>query len=971
MFVDDVQRGRIEQGQSPARRPVFLRLHGVAHGRLEVRPDLPEALSVGLFGQGRSYAAWVRFSSDLPDGRPDYKSTCGIGIKLFDVAGTKQLPPETDATTADLILQNHDVFFVDDAQQMCDFTRASLSGQGDEWLKDHPRTAEVLQEMAKEVPTVLGTPYWSVIPFHFGANRYCKYKLEPECFADNPALRDGQPGYGDPDYMAVDLRARLGSGEARFRLLVQLQTDPTSMPLDQATVPWSEQASPPQHVATLILPHQDTTNRGQADYGEELAFNVWQVPAEHQPVGSIAEVRRVVYQTSADLRRNVNGQPLGEPRLPRPTDTYPPGRDTRIVRAAIHPGIGVARIGDSPHEFFIGPEVTDPPPTPAGGHRDATGAIKRQAARFRIYGYNCAGEVVAELTASNAEIRWQAHLANRKAAWYRFIQALDIPESVGLTSSIRRNKAVPQAERDRLVIDPGPREISGSNQSGAAYRFDTGKFLDTTVYLGELRTDAAGRLLVLGGRGVSATPTGAPIFSPDDPDSFNNANDWHDDTSDGPVSASVRIDGREIPVEPAWVIVAPPNYAPDAIAWRTLYDLLEESYIEAGWLPYSTQISFTQDILPMLQRLSGLQWVNAGFAAMYGPGRPFDMNDPNLMVKLASKSDAYRELRRTVVNSFRSPEALANDRGTWPWIYGDAFGSANAKSVRNNLTVPPVRFRMLQQWVAGDFEADWDPSAQLAHELAEMLLAEQPTMLDKAALHFCLADAFHPGCEVTWPMRHTSLYSAPFRIRARPAGESEPDYGSTLTPTIALRPDGPLYAQGPGDLTRWMALPWQADTAFCRSGYDPSYDPYLPTFWPARVPNQVLSERNYAVVVNTALPREVRLAAFSQRSDWERFLKGSTTQQMLQMVANFANQGIVEMRPGIPGDPDFPPVIWVESLPQDAQRAEMHAKLISAEPARLEELVGADAFRVPADPVEAAGWESEAQLEEFRRVRRW
>ena len=34
MFVDRVQFGRIEQGQCPARRPVFLRLHGGAHGTL-------------------------------------------------------------------------------------------------------------------------------------------------------------------------------------------------------------------------------------------------------------------------------------------------------------------------------------------------------------------------------------------------------------------------------------------------------------------------------------------------------------------------------------------------------------------------------------------------------------------------------------------------------------------------------------------------------------------------------------------------------------------------------------------------------------------------------------------------------------------------------------------------------------------------------------------------------------------------
>ena len=61
MFVDEVQRGRLARGQCPARRPVFLRLHGVAHGRLEVRDGLPDALRVGLFAEARSFPAWVRF----------------------------------------------------------------------------------------------------------------------------------------------------------------------------------------------------------------------------------------------------------------------------------------------------------------------------------------------------------------------------------------------------------------------------------------------------------------------------------------------------------------------------------------------------------------------------------------------------------------------------------------------------------------------------------------------------------------------------------------------------------------------------------------------------------------------------------------------------------------------------------------------------------------------------------------------
>src|SRR4051812_11221189 len=102
--------------------------------------------------------------------------------------------------------------------------------------------------------------------------------------------------------------------------------------------------------------------------------------------------------------------------------------DMTIVRAAIHPAIGIGRIGNSRDAFFYGPEVSYPKPEPPGFYRDASGALKRQAARFRIYGYNAAGEVVAELTQANAGIAWSAHLANAKATWYQFQLAMDIPE---------------------------------------------------------------------------------------------------------------------------------------------------------------------------------------------------------------------------------------------------------------------------------------------------------------------------------------------------------------------------------------------------------------------------------------------------------------------------------------------------------------------------------------------------------------
>ena len=965
MFVDMVQMDRIQDGQCPARRPVFLRLHGVVHGRLEVVQDLPEHLRVGLFSNTTSYPVWVRYSSDLPDGRPDLKSTIGIGIKVFDVPGEKILTPDEHAPTIDLLLQNIDVFFVDNAYEMCAFTKASLTSAeaAAEWLKTHPKTREILDEMDKIVPSVLETELWSAMPFHLGENHFCKYKLEPEIVPPGSA-----PDYDDPNYLHADLVQRLHQGEARLKFLVQLQSDHETMPLDRATVRWSEKASPPIHVATLILPSQDINARGQAKYGETLSFNPWRTLNAHQPVGSIAEARKIVYQASAALRRNVNGEPLGEPQELRPSTVWPEAKDSYIVRAAIHPGIGVARVGNSILEdgYYIGPEVIH---STQGDIRDRDGSIKRQAARFRIYGYNAAGEVVGELHSNNADVEWTVHLANRKAQWYQFQFALDIPEAKDL-SVPRRNPTV--TARETLAIDPGARTIKGKNTSGADYHFDNGQFMGVKVPLGELRTDEVGHLLVLGGLGQSGSPQNTPIYDRDNRKSFNNADGWFDDISDGSVTAKVNIAGREITVESSWVIVAPPNYAPDIIGWRTLYDLLVDTYIECGWMAMPTKAKFSQDILPVLSRLSNLQWVNKGFATLFGKGSPMDFSDREFIAKLArapeseSDEDIYKELRQIIFNIFRPTDTKCSERSPWPWIYGDAFGTEFNDSPRQNVALSKVRMKLLELWVEGNFINDWTPDTETVDTLDKLPLAEQPDLLERAALDFCLADAFHPGCEVTWPMRHSTLYTSPFRIRHRSESDLEPDYGSNLTQEIVLQPGGPLSSQVPGGLTRWMALPWQADTAFCRSGYEREYDPYLPTFWPARVPNQVLTQENYEIVMNTSLSREERLAAYYRRDSWLRAFTGSAPDQMLQMVAEFGKMGIIQPQPGFKDDPDFPPVIFVECLTKE--RCEEIQKTVEQVRVKVLALRSAQTKAISLD-IQRAGWESVEQLEEFRQIK--
>ncbi|HVJ61822.1 MAG TPA: LodA/GoxA family CTQ-dependent oxidase [Tahibacter sp.] len=583
--------------------------------------------------------------------------------------------------------------------------------------------------------------------------------------------------------------------------------------------------------------------------------------------------------------------------------------EASIAYAKIHPSVGIARVGNSKKDdgYYIGPQVVEPEPQPPGYYRDRSGALKREVAQFRVYGYDANGRVVRELCMEDGvEIEWSVELANHKAAWYNFELALDIPEALTATPSTRRNANVPLPERHKLAVTPGVRNIDKPDTQGKKYRFDGGKFMGIEVPLGELRTDAQGRLLVFGGHGKSASLDGKP------PVTFANNDGWYDDTSDGPVTARVKLDGRELTVAPAWVVVAPPNYGPQQKSVRTMYALMTDMAIQAGQLPAPLRPSFQQDLLPIFRALCDLQWMNAGFAAGFGYGMPQHLLDPAYLHKLSQPGKTYEELRRTVANAFRNPADQDASLKPWPWVYGDAMDVPMPPIPRAMTALTTTQLYLLDRWANGDFIADYDPDAKPPRDIDQVPLAEQPAMLDRAALEFCLADAFHPGCEMTWPVRHATMYLEPYRWRHRAKDNPEPDYGTTLTPAEANSYNGPLYAQSPGSITRWMAIPWQTDTASCRSGYQPDYDPYLPTFWPARVPNQVLSVENYRKVMNLKLPREERLAAFNDRSDWDRTLGVGYQNQLVNMVKHFDRQGIVEVRPGIADDPDFPPVMQVE-----------------------------------------------------------
>ena len=315
MFVDETQIKRIvTQNQTPAKRAAFAKTHGIVNGVLQINDDIDAEYQVGIFQPGNSYTVWARYSSDTAQTAPDFETTVGIGIKVFNVSGKKVLEEEPDGTTVDLILQNTPVFFAADAIEMSDFKAAAMSGNLEEFRKTHPESAKILDSMEKEVPSLLTEKYWSCIPYKFG-DEYCKYIIEYQAASDPSSTINVK----NNNYLAQDLSERLMNGNAILNFYIQKRNNPENQSIISARSLWDEKEAKPVKVATLTLYQQNILTRKQFAYGESLAYNIFRTLPEMEPVGSIAEARKVVYQSSAMVRRNVNGESIGEPVQPRST----------------------------------------------------------------------------------------------------------------------------------------------------------------------------------------------------------------------------------------------------------------------------------------------------------------------------------------------------------------------------------------------------------------------------------------------------------------------------------------------------------------------------------------------------------------------------------------------------------------------------------------------------------------------------
>ncbi|MEM9215161.1 MAG: CTQ-dependent lysine 6-oxidase LodA [Cyanobacteria bacterium P01_F01_bin.150] len=529
---------------------------------------------------------------------------------------------------------------------------------------------------------------------------------------------------------------------------------------------------------------------------------------------------------------------------------------------SIYPSIGVARLGNSPDGIFLAPDKIGGLPyeyeeltldgnlsTPVTNFKDVSGCIKRQGQLFRLF------DDIGEITTDRADIvsiEWTVHLASKKAAWYQYNELagnLLYPNNSYEDYAIRndlsredmyRNPGVEDADRQTLIIDPGPRTLSTPGQvielenntdglpSGYPQQFpnadpDYGVGVTT---LGTLRMDSHGRLIVLGGFGNSGGDL--PITN------YGGSDTWHDDIADGPVYCTVTYSGPRTEDLKAWVIVGSPDFAPEIVNISTLSDTMfdvgvrhlgllngtdsDDMYDGSAWNP-NYRAHFERDILPIIQRIRGYQWVSNVQSMSAFFANNFDFTDNNE----TTTSEAYLN-RQNYFSYFRQPNGEGQITNTQKELFQNDFPmmplNSGSNSVSNDtivkfLALNETQHFLLGQWAAGKFDSypDYDPNDPTD---ANALVDPRHT----AGVGNCVGLPMCPGIEVTWLVQNPAIYEAPYVIQHAQAKDG---YNTTgLTP---MRDECAGGGCEPGDLTKRMACPWQADFFQCTIQYVNFTDP--------------------------------------------------------------------------------------------------------------------------------------------------
>jgi hypothetical protein len=296
--------------------------HGVVRAEFTVRDDLPEHMRRGIFAEPQTYRAWVRFAGPGPYVTPDIDDVgfMSMSIKLMGVPGPKLLDDE--ASTQDLLGISTPTF-------VTPHTRANARLQ--HWsyrnaqvfyflnFRDSHILDSIMQLLwTKTQTSPLEDQYFSCVPYLLGEGQAMQYSFRSSLGTRTRVPR--LPFRPPDDYLRDAMAATLAKQDVEFDILLQLQTDPFRMPIENNAVLWPTRLSPRVPAAVLRIPQQTFDSPEQLDFARVLSYNPWHCIPEHRPLGNQSRARKRMYYELSQLRQQMNGvehyEPTGDEAFP-------------------------------------------------------------------------------------------------------------------------------------------------------------------------------------------------------------------------------------------------------------------------------------------------------------------------------------------------------------------------------------------------------------------------------------------------------------------------------------------------------------------------------------------------------------------------------------------------------------------------------------------------------------------------------
>lgn len=266
-----------------------------------VHDDIPEELKHGIFAQPTTYPAMLRFANatERDDSKKDIR---GLSIRLANVEGPVLWGKPG---FQDFLFNSYPALFVATPEDFLAFIRARQENKKLRFFLNpfhpHLKSLWIILKARKKHLSPLDVRYWSTVPFRLGRDLVVKYSVIPGSdYETRQAVDAGE------NQLRAALKAHLQQADACFHFAVQKQADPKTMPIEDASVIWDENISPFQTVASITIKNQDFDNPESLAQCECSSFNPWQSLTEHEPLGRMNEVRRLVYANAAKVRTQGN-----------------------------------------------------------------------------------------------------------------------------------------------------------------------------------------------------------------------------------------------------------------------------------------------------------------------------------------------------------------------------------------------------------------------------------------------------------------------------------------------------------------------------------------------------------------------------------------------------------------------------------------------------------------------------------------